>query len=673
MANDLVAQLGARLDQFATDLNQAGDMADSAVSRIEASFSNLNPSFGGLASLGGIAAGAIAGVAGLLAELKNVNAELAQIGQAAQYLNTTTDQVQKFQFAGTTQGISSEESLANLQNVGRLLNDANVNENSLTRLLDENGIQYKNQAGQLISINQLLSIGADLVKNAGTNADKTTIAQMLGLTQQWVPALEQGAAGFNKIAESAQAAGGIIDSATIAKAQNFDAAWKQSSALLAVQFKSVMGDVAGYLDDLIAKAQSFVEELNKANGSSPGSGQTKFNAIADMMQVASNDAAGLAQNLDQVNRVLDYLNQKGADPQIIAGIEAVREKAQAAADALMAAGQAESKLAFPGGVPLPGSRPAAANAPNPDPTTIPKRKTDDSEDAFTRAENQIIKRTEDYKAQTATIGENTQAKVQAKAIADLQTAADRAGLTLTDQQKQKMLDLAAAEGVAAQAAADRNQKLQQQNELMAAIGDQSISVLDGIRTGSLTAAQAVTQLTNYLITAIEKAALLGTGPLAGFFGTAASAGSGTTGGAIGSIASMLGFNGGSGVGSYGQASNATGLGAGTGGMSFPMFAAGTDSAPGGMSLVGENGPEIMNVPKGAQIIPNDVLRKGGGGDITVNLIEDSSRAGQTQQSSNSGGGIDLAVFVDSITAKNAANPGSATSAALNSRGRVTMR
>jgi hypothetical protein len=32
MSNDLVVQLGAKLDQFASDMNQAGDMADSAVS-----------------------------------------------------------------------------------------------------------------------------------------------------------------------------------------------------------------------------------------------------------------------------------------------------------------------------------------------------------------------------------------------------------------------------------------------------------------------------------------------------------------------------------------------------------------------------------------------------------------------------------------------------------------
>jgi hypothetical protein len=36
-----------------------------------------------------------------------------------------------------------------------------------------------------------------------------------------------------------------------------------------------------------------------------------------------------------------------------------------------------------------------------------------------------------------------------------------------------------------------------------------------------------------------------------------------------------------------------------------------------LALVGEHGPEILNIPKGAQVIPNDVLRNGGGGGMTV--------------------------------------------------------
>ena len=40
---------------------------------------------------------------------------------------------------------------------------------------------------------------------------------------------------------------------------------------------------------------------------------------------------------------------------------------------------------------------------------------------------------------------------------------------------------------------------------------------------------------------------------------------------------------------------------------MPGFASGTDSAPGGLALVGEHGPEVRYIPRGAQIIPNHEL------------------------------------------------------------------
>lgn len=49
-----------------------------------------------------------------------------------------------------------------------------------------------------------------------------------------------------------------------------------------------------------------------------------------------------------------------------------------------------------------------------------------------------------------------------------------------------------------------------------------------------------------------------------------------------------------------------------------MFAEGTDSAPGGLAIVGEQGPELVNLPRGSQVVPNHELRGGAGlGAITI--------------------------------------------------------
>ena len=50
------------------------------------------------------------------------------------------------------------------------------------------------------------------------------------------------------------------------------------------------------------------------------------------------------------------------------------------------------------------------------------------------------------------------------------------------------------------------------------------------------------------------------------------------------------------------------------------FAEGTDYAPGGIAMVGERGPELVNLPQGSQVIPNHKLGQSiGGGTLIVDI------------------------------------------------------
>jgi len=73
-------------------------------------------------------------------------------------------------------------------------------------------------------------------------------------------------------------------------------------------------------------------------------------------------------------------------------------------------------------------------------------------------------------------------------------------------------------------------------------------------------------------------------------------------------------------GTGGLAKIAGGLTAG-GFKKFLGFAGGTNFAPGGMSLVGERGPELVNLPRGSKVIPNN--RIGGSGDMLITKIRGS--------------------------------------------------
>jgi hypothetical protein len=77
-------------------------------------------------------------------------------------------------------------------------------------------------------------------------------------------------------------------------------------------------------------------------------------------------------------------------------------------------------------------------------------------------------------------------------------------------------------------------------------------------------------------------------------------------GGSGGGVSLAGLFGG-GSGSAAQASSAATLANNSGGAFYgPGFASGTDSAPGGPAMVNEQGGEILNLPKGTQVIPHDV-------------------------------------------------------------------
>lgn len=51
----------------------------------------------------------------------------------------------------------------------------------------------------------------------------------------------------------------------------------------------------------------------------------------------------------------------------------------------------------------------------------------------------------------------------------------------------------------------------------------------------------------------------------------------------------------------------------------PIFANGTVNAPGGMAWVGERGPELVNLPRGSQVIPAHRAQNMGGGGININV------------------------------------------------------
>ena len=113
------------------------------------------------------------------------------------------------------------------------------------------------------------------------------------------------------------------------------------------------------------------------------------------------------------------------------------------------------------------------------------------------------------------------------------------------------------------------------------------------------------------------------------FGAMGTSGGGSGGDIVGAILGLFSGNGGSpGMGQYLSGS----------------YANGTMNAPGGWAMVGERGPELVNLPRGSQVFPNG---KGPRGGATINqtilVAENTSRATAEQLSFKAGRAAQVAM------------------------------
>ncbi|UEM17347.1 hypothetical protein J4G43_025795 [Bradyrhizobium barranii subsp. barranii] len=259
-------------------------------------------------------------------------------------------------------------------------------------------------------------------------------------------------------------------------------------------------------------------------------------------------------------------------------------------------------------------------------------------DAYDRAIESLQKHTSRLQADTQAVGLGAGALEEFRAKSALLTAAQQAGIPVQGETAKKIDEISRAAGAAGEALAkarvaseikfgagtaflsDQDVAIAQQlrsiygNDIPAAMSSSQAaalrlvdanreisSTISGGLTRSLadavdgtqTAEQAFASFAKSTLRAIEEVIikLLVVGPLMR-----------TLQGGLGGLGGLFGIG-----------SNATD-GIGGFGPTAPIGtnAAGTDNWRGGPTWVGEEGPEIVNLPRGAQVIPNDIARQAGG-------------------------------------------------------------
>lgn len=189
------------------------------------------------------------------------------------------------------------------------------------------------------------------------------------------------------------------------------------------------------------------------------------------------------------------------------------------------------------------------------------------------------------------IGATNFERDRSKALLELTNAAQRAGIKLDADKAAALGVLASKYAAASEAARAAKDRYEAVNELSREFGQLGISAIEGLVDGTKSLNDVLADTLKWLGNLVLKAAILGEGPLAALFGSKSSTGG--VGGLMGLIAG--GFTGGGGSSTI-QVGNQL----------FPKFARGTNSAPGGPSIINERGGEIVDLPSGARVIPHDI-------------------------------------------------------------------
>jgi tape measure domain-containing protein len=174
-----------------------------------------------------------------------------------------------------------------------------------------------------------------------------------------------------------------------------------------------------------------------------------------------------------------------------------------------------------------------------------------------------------------TFGQSAQAISKAKVEQELLNALQKDGVTVSEEQRVKVGELAAAFSETEARLKTMKDAQSSFNELQKFIGQNISSFFSDVVAGGKSASQALENLVKRLAEAALQAALLGQGPLAGLFGTAPSA-SGGVGGLIGAL--FGGFR-----------------------------AAGGPVSSGRAYVVGEKGPEVFMPGRSGSILPNGAV------------------------------------------------------------------
>lgn len=407
-------------DQYSRAMDKAADSSERGVSSAQSA----------ALAIAGVSVAAIAALAGLRSFYDNVGKQsqaLVDLDDRANLAGLSVKGFQETLFAAMSAGIKESSFNAGLDKISDDLTQASQKATEFGKLFEANGLSIKDQNGQLISTKQALADIAGLMQNASPQVQQG-IARIVGLSRDWIPFLRQGADAIEEQKKKAQDLGVIIDDDTIAKAREFNAQWKEAVAIWDLQFKASLASILPLLTQMAGLASQIISGIGAASGAvgrwtTPDEDKTKAQ-LNDQI----NDAYRLRELVEQIGDISQQ-SISGFKARNLAGLLGLPENASLAeVDRLL------DKLAA-----LYDKQPDRIRVTPNNSTQLPDMS---QKDGLDRAMDASRRHTDQLYAEADAVGLGAAAMARYRTEAQLVSAAENAGIPITEALRAKIKDLA---------------------------------------------------------------------------------------------------------------------------------------------------------------------------------------------------------------------------------------
>lgn len=204
------------------------------------------------AFMGGFAA---FGAAQLPGTIRSIVTEVSELGKAADRLGITATALQELHFAADLAGMSANELDRNMERFTQRIGEAATRGGRLADILRANGIALRDANGQIRPAIDLLRDFANLIRNAGSDQERMTLAtEAFGRSGgAMINMLQDGADAFDEMRQEAHEAGSVLEDDVVRAAERVDDQFATLARNLSTNVKRA---IVGITEDVSALGDS---------------------------------------------------------------------------------------------------------------------------------------------------------------------------------------------------------------------------------------------------------------------------------------------------------------------------------------------------------------------------------------------------------------------------------